>query len=588
MARTYFRKRIGKGVRTNISYSKSNGFGASLSVGSRNKKGLGWNYNTKSGFTLSLRGTGLRWEFGGGIQGKKGTTRSEQLEAKKNKLAHEILLQIEDLSSKMVSLENTQDSSINTPLDIDVNMISNYINGIKNEINMTRTFHNEEYNLIDLLQDDLIKLHEQFSALITSILISYRNALIHRYLKNLESTKINFSTLIVSLIDMRKVGSIDSFRLLNYDQKDQKKIDDLCQMLSASQLKELDNEIDYYLDIFAEHVGSRLIEIMDELDETLLKSNDIKTNLMCANVIYSIVDFINVYFKNKASLFNKYKNEKIEFHNNLFYFRSKIIEDAHDDLFEFIENGYQVNEQKFVAYALSFAVLLEYIGSNSKVFNDFVPLTMEQSSILIQYEENIISIFADYVMNNIEYFKDIAYDELKDILEINRLRELLKNTFESNEAVINYLLRKNFEISNANKLFISESDSLLSNRLLLTVDDLIKSKDFNSLLDIYGNELIELNKMMLSMYENKNRWMIYTIILIPLFFILNKEKNNPIKYVMYLTEKEKSIEDAHIIAIHRVYTSLILDNIASLNNNLLTLKDFTSIEFFNKYNESVK
>ena len=62
-----YRKRVpvNKNVRLNISGSRK-GPGASLSFHSSNSTGLGATYNTKQGLTISLRGTGLRWQVGKG------------------------------------------------------------------------------------------------------------------------------------------------------------------------------------------------------------------------------------------------------------------------------------------------------------------------------------------------------------------------------------------------------------------------------------------------------------------------------------------------------------------------------------------
>lgn len=114
MAKAYWRKRVGsKSARTNFSYSQSRGFGASLSTGSRNKKGLGWNYNTKSGLTLSLRGTGLKLELGGGIQKpkRKGKSRAQRLAEKE----HDLSCRIDEKSRKVylsiIEINNRVDDS---------------------------------------------------------------------------------------------------------------------------------------------------------------------------------------------------------------------------------------------------------------------------------------------------------------------------------------------------------------------------------------------------------------------------------------------------------------------------------------------
>ena len=51
MVQASFRKRLGP---VNISASRKQGLGASLSLRSKNKKGVGYSYNTKS-LTISLR-----------------------------------------------------------------------------------------------------------------------------------------------------------------------------------------------------------------------------------------------------------------------------------------------------------------------------------------------------------------------------------------------------------------------------------------------------------------------------------------------------------------------------------------------------
>ena len=84
MASLFYRKRIklDKGLYLNFGHSKSNGLGFSLSSRSTNTKGLGWNFNSKNGLSLALRGTGLRWTFGS--KAKK-TTLSKQTEVSKTR-----------------------------------------------------------------------------------------------------------------------------------------------------------------------------------------------------------------------------------------------------------------------------------------------------------------------------------------------------------------------------------------------------------------------------------------------------------------------------------------------------------------------
>ena len=65
-------------IRLNTSASQRSGIGASVSLRSSNSSGLGWNYNTKSGkMTIALRGTGIRYDFGGKGKGKTGKTQAE-------------------------------------------------------------------------------------------------------------------------------------------------------------------------------------------------------------------------------------------------------------------------------------------------------------------------------------------------------------------------------------------------------------------------------------------------------------------------------------------------------------------------------
>lgn len=99
MARMYWRKRIKK-TGINLSWSKKNGIGASLSMGSKNKKGMGWAWNTKSGFRLSLRGTGLYWTFGKGPQNQsnKSFDKDEKVALKIEKESAKYIGQLEELS----------------------------------------------------------------------------------------------------------------------------------------------------------------------------------------------------------------------------------------------------------------------------------------------------------------------------------------------------------------------------------------------------------------------------------------------------------------------------------------------------------
>ena len=73
MGTAHIRKRIGPpGCKFNWSWSKRGGLKASVSARSTNKKGLGTSYNSKTGLTLSVRGTGIRYKLGwGGSQARE-------------------------------------------------------------------------------------------------------------------------------------------------------------------------------------------------------------------------------------------------------------------------------------------------------------------------------------------------------------------------------------------------------------------------------------------------------------------------------------------------------------------------------------
>ena len=86
----YYRKRIsnGKGFRLNLHGSKK-GLGASYSLHTKKKKGqMAMTWNSKRGFTLSIHGTGLRWQSSQKGKGKTGKTREQiSADAKRNREA---------------------------------------------------------------------------------------------------------------------------------------------------------------------------------------------------------------------------------------------------------------------------------------------------------------------------------------------------------------------------------------------------------------------------------------------------------------------------------------------------------------------
>ena len=86
----YYRKRISnqKGFRLNLHGSKK-GLGASYSLHTKKKKGqMAVTWNSKRGFTLSIHGTGLRWQSSQKGKGKTGKTREQiSADAKRNREA---------------------------------------------------------------------------------------------------------------------------------------------------------------------------------------------------------------------------------------------------------------------------------------------------------------------------------------------------------------------------------------------------------------------------------------------------------------------------------------------------------------------
>ena len=86
----YYRKRIsnGKGFRLNLHGSKK-GLGASYSLHTKKKKGqMAMTWNSKRGFTLSIHGTGLRWQSSQKGKGKTVKTREQiSADAKRNREA---------------------------------------------------------------------------------------------------------------------------------------------------------------------------------------------------------------------------------------------------------------------------------------------------------------------------------------------------------------------------------------------------------------------------------------------------------------------------------------------------------------------
>ena len=88
MGNVYYRKRISnqKGFRLNLHGSRK-GLSGSYSLYTKKKKGeLAANWNSKTGITLSIHGTGLRWQQSQKGKGKTGKTReqiSRDSEAKK-------------------------------------------------------------------------------------------------------------------------------------------------------------------------------------------------------------------------------------------------------------------------------------------------------------------------------------------------------------------------------------------------------------------------------------------------------------------------------------------------------------------------
>ena len=77
-----------KGFRLNLHGSKK-GLGASYSLHTKKKKGqMAVTWNSKRGFTLSIHGTGLRWQSSQKGKGKTGKTREQiSADAKRDRAA---------------------------------------------------------------------------------------------------------------------------------------------------------------------------------------------------------------------------------------------------------------------------------------------------------------------------------------------------------------------------------------------------------------------------------------------------------------------------------------------------------------------
>lgn len=562
MANMYFRKRLGKGPKLNISHSKSNGFGASLSVGSKNKKGLGWNYNTKSGFTLSLRGTGIKWEFGGGIQGKKGEKRSNQLLNKKEKLSREIIDNMEKIATeieKMLDYHSKQDAD---QINLKTNGIGTKINDIRNEIYQERFFYNEKFTLEDLLGKDFNHLQNEFSELITTILINARNILFNRYIKNLDG-KIDYSLLIVSLIDMSEAITKLSFKELDYTAEEKEQIDTLYTWISKQQQKEIDSALIEYMEIYAAQLGERLFDIQEEIIQSIQEHNKIKQNLMFANVLSSLVKYLNLYFKFKKGFFTRFENEKREFHNNLLYIRYEILNDIHNDLFDLLENDYKINDTSLREYTQAYTMLLRHIGTNSKIFNQFMPLSKEQKSSLSDLENEILNIFKDYILYNIDYFDNLNYDKLENLLEITKEWELLLEVFETNQYILSYFGLSQDDLRHRNESMYVKSAEVFSIQILKYVESNIKDGNFNILFEYYGTRIVRFASDMVYRFQKRFDWMMYTMILTPVYLYKKYDKNQHIEYVQYVQAHESTLKDIHEIAMSKIYLSLLAEKLTT-------------------------
>lgn len=165
MAKTYWRKRVGsKSTKANFSYSKSNGFGASYSLRSSNSKGLGWNYNSKKGMTIALRGTGLRWELGGATQkntkrksNKATNTKSRSSGKREANLLNKVIARSNEINEACMELAAEYKSQIITssitPSLSELHKKNQYLKSLDNKLqklealaNKKETYYNKPWD----------------------------------------------------------------------------------------------------------------------------------------------------------------------------------------------------------------------------------------------------------------------------------------------------------------------------------------------------------------------------------------------------------------------------------------------------------
>lgn len=361
MGNLYWRKRASNSSKTgraNFSWSESNGFGASLTARSRGKKGAGFNYNTKTGLTLSIRGTGLRYEMRDlAIQGKnaglkqrkqarevaKRNREQEKRKKRKNMLYNkawktvkkEQYFELLDYIEEKI-LENNE-----------IFFAGSYLSSIALEITKERTHYNHPYKIQDHVEGIIDRWSEIYSLHGEQYIPNIVNSIKRIYLDNIfhQDSYTNLTKIVTNTHAL--------FGFLHHND-DHHYYSTLCQNLSNDWDYLSGHEgMEFLTDSNKEDLRSiiRLL-VMDKIEayiennsnyyrvlvDTLNSNDNGEVNILALDFIYMNVYLIEEYVKKSS------KNKKIKlFYQDVKELYLNLFTDLSDDISIFVKKNMKPN-----------------------------------------------------------------------------------------------------------------------------------------------------------------------------------------------------------------------------------------------------
>lgn len=359
MARMYWRKRVKK-TGINLSWSRKNGLGASLSLGSKNKKGLGWGWNSKSGFRVSLRGTGLYWTFGGSTNNN-----SKQSFDKDEKIAIKIVQESQkykDQLAKLISELKTCILQFEQGLDFKndlVNKAQQTIEYVIKASKETRHLYEKPFTLQASLSSDIEFAQKVFERYLKVVFYDKLNVLFEKYEKNLEANINNMDQLKKDYFTICELNFNQFDMNPNIQTLDKKDLEKTFNKLKIEvQELYLQTMLKLYFSNLLSSINSLYLKATDSLNKAqyLKESNSQIENLRIFLINHSRSKAILIYILEKDQ--ERYLPKNLKEIEELFDLLSKdLVQNLYDEqievIFEIINQSLEVSEIQNNALSLN-------------------------------------------------------------------------------------------------------------------------------------------------------------------------------------------------------------------------------------------